>query len=640
MVMVGSTKYEVRSTRRSFRGAAGVMLLVAAMLPVWSADAEAQAGAPEVVAAQDAPEAPVVDPVELPATPAAPAEPEAAPAAAPAQSPTPAETEPAAAEPDVPAPSDAEAPAATAAPVDPAQDEPADNGFDDEPFGGFRSQPIFRLGQSVDVPVGRRVRELVVVMGSATIAGTVDRDVVVTMGNVRLEPTARIGGNLVVTMGDVSIAEGAVVERDLVSTGGTVSAPPGFSPGREYVVVGIPGLGIKFDGFVEWVTKGLIWGRLIVPSLTWVWIAVALAVLVYFLINLVFANAVKACATTVGERPLSVFLTGLLVLVLVGPIAFVLSVSVIGIPVIPFVLCGLLIAVLVGKVGVTRWLGAAVVAESDPDDRAEAARSFLIGTAIILVTYMIPVAGILAWVVGSTFGLGAATIAFSSGLRRELPKPPPAPQGASGHGVPPPPAGPGGIGATPGGYVPAAPVAATDTWESGAPPPEAVMPAEEPVSGDQGAVPLGVPPTPTVSAPLGQGSVAAGSAVASTFPKAQFLDRLGAFAIDVLLASLIQALLDIDSFDGFVILLLGYHILYWTLKQTTVGGMILNLRVVRTDGQPLTFSDALIRGLTSIFSIVALGIGCFWILVDPDNQSWHDRFAGTWVVKVPKNWNG
>jgi uncharacterized RDD family membrane protein YckC len=609
-----STKYEVRSAKKRGGAPVGAALLIAALLPGWHALPLAQAESPVPEVAQ--------------AEPGHSAAPQAAPAP---------EVQAAPEQPAPPVPDVLATPAET--------NEPTSDPFEDEPFSGSRSRPFFRLGQDIDVPVGRRVREVVTVMGSATIAGTVDRDVVVTMGNVRLEPTARIGGNLVVTMGDVSIADGAVVERDLVATGGTVSAPPGFSPGREYVVVGIPGLGIRFNGFVDWVTSGLIWGRLIVPSIGWIWIAVALAVLLYFLINLVFSNAVKACAIAVGERPLSVFLTGLLVLILVGPVGFLLGASIIGIPVIPFVLCGLLIAVLVGKVGVTRWLGSAIVAEADPDDRAQATRSFLIGTVLILVTYTIPVAGILAWVIGSTFGLGAATIAFSSGLRRELPKPPPAPEGGpAGGGVPPAgpsPSGSYGSGEPVTGYASASTFAATDTWESGAPPPDAVPPIGATLASDAREVPLGAAAGPSITAPTGgTAGVAGQSAIAATFPKAQFLDRLAAFGIDVLLAALLQALLDVESFRGFVILLLGYHVIFWTLRQTTVGGMILNLRVVRTDGQPLTSSDALIRGLTGIFSIAALGIGCFWILADPDNQAWHDRFAGTWVVKVPKNWNG
>ena len=62
------------------------------------------------------------------------------------------------------------------------------------------------------------------------------------------------------------------------------------------------------------------------------------------------------------------------------------------------------------------------------------------------------------------------------------------------------------------------------------------------------------------------------------------------------------------------------------------------LRVIRTDGAPLHFADALVRGLASIFSLAVLGIGALWILQDPERQAWHDKIAGTYVVKVPRNW--
>jgi uncharacterized RDD family membrane protein YckC len=61
------------------------------------------------------------------------------------------------------------------------------------------------------------------------------------------------------------------------------------------------------------------------------------------------------------------------------------------------------------------------------------------------------------------------------------------------------------------------------------------------------------------------------------------------------------------------------------------------LRVVRMQGTELRFIDALVRGFGSVFSIVALGIGCFWMLQDPERQMWHDKIAGTLVVKVPRH---
>ena len=121
-------------------------------------------------------------------------------------------------------------------------------------------------------------------------------------------------------------------------------------------------------------------------------------------------------------------------------------------------------------------------------------------------------------------------------------------------------------------------------------------------------------------------------------PKAAFLDRLVAFVLDVILVVITQQLLDLTRRDStFFLLLLAYHIGFWTWKGTTVGGIICQLRIVRVDGAPLRFVDALVRGLSGIFSLAVMGIGGLWILRDPERQSWHDKIAGTYVVKVPRN---
>src|SRR4029079_13737129 len=123
------------------------------------------------------------------------------------------------------------------------------------------------------------------------------------------------------------------------------------------------------------------------------------------------------------------------------------------------------------------------------------------------------------------------------------------------------------------------------------------------------------------------------------FPRAAFRDRLAAFVLDVILVLLAKEILDLTRRDSaFFLLLLAYHIGFWTWKGTTVGGIICQLRLVRTDGTPLRFADALVRGLASIFSLAVLGLGGLWILKDPERQAWHDRIAGPYVVKVPRNW--
>lgn len=534
---------------------------------------------------------------DAPEAPQAPVAPRATPAPAPASPAT---------VPQAPVPDEVPAPPAPPSPFE-------------SDYGSYASpwrRPVVRIAQDYHLRQGDRIREAVVIMGSATIAGHVERDVVVVLGTLTLAPTAVVDGSVVVSAGTAVVEPGARVQRDFVVTAGGVQAPPDFTPGNEYVVIGFPALGHQLQAFVPWFTQGLLWGRLIVPGLAWMWVVVAVVVAVYLVLNLLFARPVARCRDVIVQRPFSAFLAGLLVLVLVGPAFGILAVSIVGIPVIPFIACGLFVALLIGKIGLTRWIGSTIIGESEPPTQGESVRSFAIGTAILLLAYMVPVLGVLVWSIGSVFGLGAATLAFSSALRRESPR--------KARPVPPVPA------------APVAPVSAPATMASQAvaAPPLATVPVESVQSEF-------VPPA-YVSAQATAGSAstaaAAGAPLLVGMPKAPFLDRLAAFALDVLLVSLVYNLLDMDSARAFFTLLLGYHVGFWALKATTVGGIICNLRVVRTDGQPLTFSDALIRGFSSIFSIAALGIGCLWILYDADNQAWHDRFAGTWVVKVPKGW--
>ena len=122
--------------------------------------------------------------------------------------------------------------------------------------------------------------------------------------------------------------------------------------------------------------------------------------------------------------------TGLLVLLLTGPVAVILAASVIGILVVPFVLCAVVMAWIIGKVGVSVRLGDGMTGQASPVSRLQSVRSFVIGFAAITLIYMVPVLGFLAWALVGVTGLGAASLAFASAYRREnpaRPKPTPPP---------------------------------------------------------------------------------------------------------------------------------------------------------------------------------------------------------------------
>lgn len=80
-------------------------------------------------------------------------------------------------------------------------------------------------------------------------------------------------------------------------------------------------------------------------------------------------------------------------------------------------------------------------------------------------------------------------------------------------------------------------------------------------------------------------------------------------------------------------------ILFWFWKQATPGKMLLAAKIVdeKTGGEP-SIEQYLIRYIGYVVSIVPLFLGVIWVAFDSKKQGWHDKMAGTVVVR-PKNRN-
>ena len=55
--------------------------------------------------------------------------------------------------------------------------------------------------------------------------------------------------------------------------------------------------------------------------------------------------------------------------------------------------------------------------------------------------------------------------------------------------------------------------------------------------------------------------------------------------------------------------------------------------MISIDGAEATLGQLVVRFLVSLLSVLALGLGYFWIAVDPNRQAWHDKIAGTYVIR-------
>jgi uncharacterized RDD family membrane protein YckC len=75
-----------------------------------------------------------------------------------------------------------------------------------------------------------------------------------------------------------------------------------------------------------------------------------------------------------------------------------------------------------------------------------------------------------------------------------------------------------------------------------------------------------------------------------------------------------------------------YLVFFWTVIGKTPGKMILGLRVVQSDSETVPFKAAVVRAFGYYVSLIALGMGFFWVLIDEQRRGWHDKMAHTYVL--------
>lgn len=79
-------------------------------------------------------------------------------------------------------------------------------------------------------------------------------------------------------------------------------------------------------------------------------------------------------------------------------------------------------------------------------------------------------------------------------------------------------------------------------------------------------------------------------------------------------------------------------ILFWIYRAATPGKMLIGAKIVdaRTGKAPST-GQLIGRYFGYYLSTLAFGIGFLWIAWDPRKQGWHDKLAGTVVVRAVKH---
>ena len=124
---------------------------------------------------------------------------------------------------------------------------------------------------------------------------------------------------------------------------------------------------------------------------------------------------------------------------------------------------------------------------------------------------------------------------------------------------------------------------------------------------------------------------------------AGLMARLGASIIDGIVLALVATLLimilsaagmTLIQFIGLALPVV-YHWYFWTRRNgQTPGKSVVGIRVVKADGSELSDTDAFIRAIGYHVSALICGLGYIWAIFDGNNQTWHDKLAGTYVVSA------
>lgn len=491
------------------------------------------------------------------------------------------------------------------------------------------------FGDNVTIREDERASEVTAFGGNVTVLGRVEGKVVAWGGNVKLEGFA---GSVTAVGGNLKLGPKAQVAGAVAMVGGRVDNPHRV-PLRNNPLELVHHLPAPPD-ILPWLGDTLLHPRLLSLHAAWPWFAFGACLLFYLLLAAVFRNGVNACAQSLEERPGSTLATALALLPLLPLLTLLLICTGIGILLLPFLAVALLFAGVFGKVAVMDFLGRSLLRAFGLGESADRAwLAVLLGAALLAVLYCVPWLGLLIWALTLWIGLGMVVATILEKRRREkaaaaAAKPVPAAYTSAPAAAP---------AVSPPAAAPFAPVAAPMP-ASVSPVPVVAAPALAPDLMDAtaaAAAPIGaaVPPAmpqPSVPPPPPLMAAVPPALAEATLPRAEFGVRVAALLIDLVLVGAVGGISLAVAVLPFPLLFGGYVFAFWLWRGTTIGGIVFNLKVVRLDGRPVDAATAAVRTLVAFLSVAAAGLGFLWCLWDDERQTWHDKVAGTVVVRVPK----
>ena len=91
------------------------------------------------------------------------------------------------------------------------------------------------------------------------------------------------------------------------------------------------------------------------------------------------------------------------------------------------------------------------------------------------------------------------------------------------------------------------------------------------------------------------------------------------------------------EFGAMLLTSFGYLGISWRRGGQTLGMRAWRLRLLNRDGSAaVSWRQLAIRFVVAGVSLMALGLGFLWSLLDSERRAWHDMASGTVLVRLPK----
>jgi hypothetical protein len=251
--------------------------------------------------------------------------------------------------------------------------------------GAAEDKSIVKIGSDVTIEAGQKVRTVVAIGGQITVSGTVEKNVVAVGGSVVLTKTAVVEGNVVSLGGVIVMGRDARVDGNLTE----------INSSNLYETL-TTALSTEWEGW-SWIFA--------IISLSIFLVVLVLALLTVALLP----KPVSIISEAIRENTFKVVLCGLMGLVLIAPLALLLTISVVGIALIPLEVIVVACSIILGFISVGQFIGRKtfhLFRRSSPG----MIRETLWGLIILWLIGWLPYIGWMVKAIAIVVGLGATLI--------------------------------------------------------------------------------------------------------------------------------------------------------------------------------------------------------------------------------------